>query len=81
MLAEQLKRVNTDQVGDALEGLQREVAFTALEAPHVGAMNSYAFGERLLAITKLLPVLAQIAANHPLKFTFHDEQPRCRAAT
>ena len=75
-LPQQLQRVNPDPAGDAFDGLQGQVAFTALDAAHVGAVDVYLVGEGFLAETKGLTVTPEVVSEPPLKFPFHGHDAR-----
>lgn len=71
---QQLHRVELDAAGDALQGLEGQVALAPLDAAHVGPVNPEHVGERLLAEATRLPVGPQIAADRALKVAFHSGQ-------
>lgn len=65
------ERVETDPVGDALEALERQVAFAPFKPAHVGAVNADDMGEGFLAETACFAVGAQVVAYGLLQIAFH----------
>ena len=70
--AQQLEGVDVDEFGDAFQRPERQVALTALQAAHVGAVDANEVGEGLLRQAELPPVEPEVAADSPLEITFHD---------
>lgn len=63
---QQRERVDVDPAGDALDALQGEVAFAALNRAHVGAMYTYDISEGLLTESQAVAVGAQVAPEDAL---------------
>lgn len=68
---QQLERVDPHPAGEALHALEREVALTALDAAHVGPVDSQQIGERLLAEPSALPVSPDVTSHRALKIALH----------
>lgn len=68
---QQLERVDPHPAREALHALEREVALTALDATHVGAVDSQQIGECLLAEPSALPVGPDVAPHRALKIALH----------
>lgn len=69
-LFEQRERVCSELGCDAFDGPQRQVAFTAFEAAHVGPMKPQDVSHRFLGKAARLPVATQVQADDPLQISF-----------
>lgn len=70
-LPQQLQRIHVDRRGEPLKASQGEVALTALQSAHVGAVDPDQVGEGLLGEAALQPVAAQVCTDGPLEVAFH----------
>jgi hypothetical protein len=66
LLTEQCQRIKTQALGDALHGLERQVALATLNAAHVGAMDAEHVGKRLLTQALRFTVCAEILSHRSL---------------
>lgn len=69
--------IDVDPFGDAFEAFEGEVAFAALDAAHVGAMDAEDIGECFLTETLGLAVGPQVATDGSLKVALHAGNGRC----
>jgi len=70
-LPKQGDRVDPETVGQAFEGAQGEVALSAFDPAHVGAVHSEHVGKVLLTQTALSPEETDVATDDSLQCTFH----------
>ena len=73
LAAKQVTRIDCDRRGQALERAQRQVALTAFQAAHVGAMDANEVRESFLTQTALLTVPPEIPADSPLQIALHED--------
>lgn len=66
LLTEQYQRIKTQPLGDALHGLERQIALSPLYTAHVGAMDAEHVSKRLLAQTLGFTVRTEVPAHRPL---------------
>ncbi|HXQ89479.1 MAG TPA: hypothetical protein VN733_07535, partial [Solirubrobacterales bacterium] len=78
--AKQLQRLLVDARRDPLDAAQGQVAFAALDAAHVSAMDAEDLGKRLLAQAMSEAIGAQVLADSALQVALH-ERERSRSAT
>jgi hypothetical protein len=69
--------IDVDALGDAFEAFEGEVAFAALYAAHVGAVDAEDVGECFLAEAAGLAVGAQVTADGSLQVALHAGNGRC----
>lgn len=73
-------RLDAQAVRDPLDAAQREVALTALDRPHVRAVNLELVGERLLTDAGGVAMSAEVVSDTLLELAFHGGE-RSRSAT
>jgi hypothetical protein len=81
LFVEQCPRVHAEEVGDLLQGLQRQVSLATLDGAEIGPVDTHPLGERFLAVALLRAMATQVAPHDLLKLAFHDAELRFRAAT
>lgn len=67
----QRERLDTDQVGEALDGLEAEIALAALDAAEIRVVKRERASERFLSLAESLPTRAYVAADQSLQVPFH----------
>ena len=76
LLLQERQRFHPNLLCHLLQALEGEVAFTALHAAHVGAVDAKNVCEGFLAQASLQPVGTQVPAHRPLEITnSHISQP------
>ena len=76
LLLQQLLRLHPNLLRHLLQALEGEVAFTAFDTAHVGAVYSKDVCEGFLAQASLQPVGTQVPAHRLLEITnSHNPQP------
>lgn len=70
-LGEQVQGVHVELIGEALDGLEREIPFAALQTAHVGTVHVEHTGEVFLTEPTAITNRAQIAPESPLQVPFH----------
>ena len=76
LLLQELEGLHPNLLCHLLQALEGEVAFTALHAAHVGAVDAKNVCEGFLAQASLQPVGTQVPAHRPLEITnSHISQP------
>jgi hypothetical protein len=69
---EEGERVDSDLVGEVLESLQREVAFTTFDGRDVGAVHVEMFRETVLGPAPSDAVGAEVMSDALLEFSVHN---------
>lgn len=71
---QQIERSDVDRRGDSLDGLEGEVALTALETAHIGPVVAQYVSKGFLGDAPCGAVAAKVLADCPLELPFHKEE-------
>lgn len=74
-LVEEIERIFSDPVSNLLDGLQTEVAFSALDGSEIGAVEAELLSESLLANPDCEAIGPQVPSEGTLQIPFHSRKP------